>query len=83
MPVLYWLLPFIDRQTVSQSAEKLTDRATGWGVLLLFLLVVIGAPIVEELFFRGLVLRSLEARWSDWLALVATSILPRSSASSS
>jgi len=75
VPVLYWLLPFIDRDSVSESAEKLTDRATGWGVLLLFVLVVIGAPIVEELFFRGLVLRSLQARWSDWLALVATSVL--------
>jgi hypothetical protein len=75
VPVLYWLLPFIDRSSVSESAEKLTDRATGWGVVLLFVLVVIGAPIVEELFFRGLVLRSLQARWSDWLALVASSVL--------
>jgi membrane protease YdiL (CAAX protease family) len=75
VPVLYWLLPFIDRDEVSEAAEKLTDRATGWGVVVLLVLVVFGAPVVEELFFRGLVLRSIQARYSDWLALVGSSIL--------
>jgi membrane protease YdiL (CAAX protease family) len=75
VPVLYRLLPFIDRDEVGESAESLTDRATGWGVLLLILLVVVGAPIVEELFFRGLVMRSIQARYSDWLALVGSALL--------
>jgi membrane protease YdiL (CAAX protease family) len=75
VPLLYLLLPFIDRDEVSESAEKLTDRATGWGVVLLVVLVVVGAPIVEELFFRGLVLRSIQARYSDWIALLGSSVL--------
>jgi membrane protease YdiL (CAAX protease family) len=75
VPLLYLLLPFIDRDEVSESAEKLTDRATGWGVVLLVVLVVVGAPIVEELFFRGLVLRSIQARYSDWIAVVGSAVL--------
>lgn len=75
VPVLYQLLPFIDRDEAGEAAEKLTDRATGWGVVLLIVLVVVGAPIVEELFFRGLVLRSIQARYSDWLAILGSSFL--------
>jgi len=73
--VLYWALPFIDRDEVSESAESLTSRAEGWGVVLLTLLVVVAAPVVEELFFRGLVLRSIQARYSDWLAVVGSAVL--------
>ena len=41
----------------------LTGNAAGLiGVPLLILITVIGAPIVEELFFRGLLLRSLRKR---------------------
>jgi len=73
--VLYWALPFIDRDEVSESAKSLTSRAEGWGVVLLTMLVVVAAPVVEELFFRGLVLRSIQARYSDWLAVVGSAVL--------
>jgi membrane protease YdiL (CAAX protease family) len=76
VPVLYHILDvFIDTSSVSQAAKNLTDRAQGVGVALLVVLVVIGAPFIEELFFRGLLLRSIEARWNDGLALVASSVL--------
>jgi membrane protease YdiL (CAAX protease family) len=76
VPLLYWILSaVVDTSSVSEPAERLTDRAEGVGVALLVVLVVVGAPIIEELFFRGLLLRSIEARWSDSLALVASSIL--------
>ncbi len=75
VPVLYKLLPFIDTSSVQEPAKKLTERATGWGVALLVLLVVVGAPIVEELFFRGLLMRSIQAQFSDWIALVGSSVL--------
>jgi membrane protease YdiL (CAAX protease family) len=76
VPIVYMpLRPFIDTSKVSDVARSLTDRATGLGVVLLFLVVVVGAPIVEELFYRGLLMRSLQARWNDGLALVATAIL--------
>ncbi len=56
---LFWLLG--DRD-LSQEARALTDKAgSPIGVTLLVLVVLLGAPLVEELFFRGLVLRSLES----------------------
>ena len=76
VPLLYRLLStVVDTSAVSEPAEQLTDRAQGVGVALLVVLVIVGAPVIEELFFRGLLLRSIEARWSDSLALVASSIL--------
>ena len=61
---------------MSEPARTLTDRAgSDAEVVLLVLMVVVGAPIVEELFFRGLVLRSIQARWNDGLALVASALL--------
>ena len=76
VPLLYRILSIVvDTSSVSEPAERLTDRAEGLGVALLVVLVVVGAPIIEELFFRGLLLRSIQARWSDSLALWASSIL--------
>jgi uncharacterized protein len=76
VPLLYQLLWFIDTDKLSEPAENLTDKARGGiGAILLVLLVVIGAPVIEELFFRGLLMRSISARWNDGLALVASSIL--------
>jgi membrane protease YdiL (CAAX protease family) len=63
----------IDTDEVGQTAEKLADRAVhAPDVALLVLIVVIGAPIVEELFYRGLVLRSVERRWGPGVAIVVT-----------
>jgi membrane protease YdiL (CAAX protease family) len=76
VPLLYRLLSIVvDTSAVSEPAERLTDRAEGVGVALLVVLVVVGAPIIEELFFRGLLLRSIQARWTDSLALFGSSIL--------
>ncbi|MBI2709200.1 MAG: CPBP family intramembrane metalloprotease [Actinobacteria bacterium] len=48
---------------LEQPARDLADRATSpVGVVLLVLIVVIGAPLIEELFFRGLLLRALQRR---------------------
>jgi uncharacterized protein len=72
---LYWLLGFVvDTSQVDKPARDLTDRANGIGVFLLIVLVVVGAPIIEELFFRGLLLRSIEARWTDTLALIGSAV---------
>jgi uncharacterized protein len=66
IPLLY--LPFerADR-TLSHrlSAPAKSDTAAvhgGWQTAVLILFLAVGAPIVEELFFRGLLLRSL-TRW--------------------
>jgi hypothetical protein len=74
IPALYWLL-HINSSEVSGPARSLTDRADHpAAVVLLVLMVVVGAPIIEELFFRGLLMRSIQARWNDWIALVVSAL---------
>ena len=75
VPALYWVLfHFIGEQDVSEEARQLTDRATSsLGIVLLMLIVGIGAPIAEELFFRGMAQRAFEKRGLPWgAALVCT-----------
>jgi uncharacterized protein len=62
-------------QDLSAAARELTDKATDpVGVVLLVLIVAVLAPIIEELFFRGLLLRAVERRsgptWALWVSSV-------------
>ena len=61
VPAIYWpLFKLIGQHDVSAVARQLTDRVQGGGdIAIIFLLVAIGAPFAEELFFRGLTQRSL------------------------
>src|SRR5690606_22969153 len=53
----------ISAEEFSEPAQEMADKATGTGgVVLLVLIVGIGAPIVEEIFYRGLLQRSLVRR---------------------
>jgi hypothetical protein len=77
VPALYLPLQAIWPDTFSddriqQNAEGLASRASGVTTLLLILVVAIGAPIVEELVYRGLIQRSLTSRLNDAVAVVAT-----------
>jgi membrane protease YdiL (CAAX protease family) len=69
-----WLLGK-DANELDDRARDLTDRAHGFGLLMLTLVVVVGAPLAEELFFRGLTLRAFERRLGARWALIATSVL--------
>jgi membrane protease YdiL (CAAX protease family) len=76
VPLVYWpLLKLLGDPDVSAEARSLTDRAHGFGVVLLVVLTVVGAPVVEELFFRGLLLRSLERRLRPVLAVLVASLV--------
>lgn len=56
---------------LGEKAKLLADRATDpTGVILLVLIVAIGAPLVEELFYRGLVYRSLRQKLPAWPSIV-------------
>lgn len=73
LPIV-WLLG--DRSDeLSEPARELTGRAEGLGIALLAVLVVGAAPFIEELFFRGLVLRSISARYDDTVALLGSALL--------
>jgi uncharacterized protein len=66
LPLIYLpLLRLLDQTSddLSRPARELADKAQGTvGWIVLALIVVVGAPVVEELFFRGLLLRSLQKR---------------------
>ncbi len=65
VPVLYLpLRPFVTdiNQRLGQPAQQITSSGTGAAFVIVALLVCVGSPVIEELFFRGLVLRSLERR---------------------
>jgi membrane protease YdiL (CAAX protease family) len=71
---IFWLTN-TDTDDLSETAKELTDRANGaFGVTMLVLLTGIGAPIVEEIFYRGLLLRSLERRFGEVTAIVGSGV---------
>ena len=60
---------------LSEPARELADKAVGPAGAVLFLLIVgVGAPLAEELFYRGLVLRAFEKRFGSGWALVGSSV---------
>ena len=44
-------------------------------VIALFAVVTIGAPVVEELFYRGIIQRSLVERFGPWIGIGITSVI--------
>jgi membrane protease YdiL (CAAX protease family) len=69
-----FLLSDTDRDALEEPARELTDKATGPGVLVLVLVVVVAAPLAEEVFFRGLLQRTLARRMPIWPAMIVTSL---------
>lgn len=64
VPVVYLPLRAVwpdvfDDGALSETANDLIDRADGGLIVVLFLLVVVGAPLVEEVVYRGLLQRPL------------------------
>jgi len=75
--LIYRLLsPWIDPDEVDDAARELTDMVGGgWSLLVLVLLVGVGAPIAEEIFFRGLLFRALGRRLGPIVAILGSAIL--------
>ena len=77
--LVYWPLERIWPETFSaekieQPARDLWDRAHGGWIVVLVLVVALGAPIIEELVYRGLILQALQSRLNDWLALLISAL---------
>ena len=67
LPLVYWPLraawpDTFNDDKVQQRARDLWQHAHGAGLLLLILVVVIGAPVIEELVYRGLLQGAFERR---------------------
>lgn len=79
IPLLYLPFKHFDRHLshqLSQPAQRDTSDAHSWAAVIVLLIVLaIGAPLVEELFFRGLLLRSLSAWVTPAVAIIADGLL--------
>jgi membrane protease YdiL (CAAX protease family) len=80
VPLLYWPLRELwpdtfDPDRLEERAQELADKAGGFNTVLLVVIVVVGAPLVEELVYRGLVQRSLSVVAGASSGLLLTSIL--------
>jgi membrane protease YdiL (CAAX protease family) len=74
-PPLYRLVG-LDTDKIGDTAEQLGDRATDpFGVICLFLIVVVGAPVIEEICYRGLWMRSIERRWGAVTGVVLSAVV--------
>lgn len=71
--ILY--LPF-HAKSASRPVHEVLSNATGWRVAIVMLAVGVGAPLVEEIFFRGLVLRSLQTVRFERFRTAAAGWLP-------
>jgi len=73
VPFVYFLLrPLLGENDVSAAARELTDRATDpLSIALVFLIVGIGAPVAEEIYFRGMAQRIFGRRLGPWAAILA------------
>jgi len=75
VPVVYlpltrlWPDVFTDER-LEETAERLVDRADGGSMILLVVMVCIGAPIVEEIVYRGMLQGSFAARIDHKAALL-------------
>ena len=73
VPLVSWPIERYSNADIEAPARALVDTAgPKW---LLFALIIVGAPFVEELFFRGLLLGGLARRLDDWPAMAICSAL--------
>jgi membrane protease YdiL (CAAX protease family) len=76
VPLIYF--PFrtlIHKGDLERPARELADRAHGPAFIAFAVVIAIGAPVVEELFYRGLLLRSLQRYLADGPAVVVSGLI--------
>lgn len=72
------LLTAIDADLLPGGRKDLTDplkHGSALGVVVVYLVAVVGAPFFEELYFRGLVQGTLTARWGPAVGIVVQALL--------
>ena len=73
VPVVSWPVERLWSINVDEPTRQLLDTTIGSRVVL-YLVIIVGAPIAEELFFRGLLLRSLARRLDDTAAIAVSAL---------
>lgn len=69
-PLAEWWPETFSSPKVEESARTLYESADGAWLAVLVLLVVVGAPLVEEVLYRGLLQQAFRRRVDDSVALV-------------
>lgn len=62
-------------EKISQRADDIADTAPGWWALLLVAVVVVGAPIVEEIVYRGCLQTRLVKSFGRNVGIIGTAAL--------
>jgi len=80
VPAVNWPLQRIFPDTfsfdqVSRRAKDLVLGAHGVSMILLILVVVVGAPLVEEIIYRGMVHRDVVKAWGPTIGTIFTAAL--------
>ncbi len=75
LPAVYFVIGLaVDTSDLSNPAKETIGRGSGLSLAAVLLVIGIGAPVAEELFFRGLFQRAAQARfggWQGWLLVAA------------
>lgn len=71
-PLNKWLPNIFNPQRIETRARDMVDTAHGAWFIVLVLVVVVGAPLVEELVYRGFIQGGLQARIGGTWALFIT-----------
>jgi len=79
IPAVYWPLQRVWADTfrseeLSERAQDLWDRADGIWLVVLVAVVAVGAPLVEEIIYRGMIQQTLQSRVDDVLAVVLSAL---------
>lgn len=79
VPLLYWPLRAVwpdafSMDKIQERARDLYDSASGAGIALLVFVVVVGAPVVEELVYRGLLQGAFTRRCRDWVGVAIVAL---------
>ena len=76
LPALYFLIQELTGDPdVSRPARQLTDGVEGAAFILVALVVTFAAPVVEEVFYRGLMLRAAARRFGTRWAVFGSSAI--------
>ncbi len=75
--VVGWLyVPFVSNRDLERPARQLADSAHGaGGKVMLVLLTCVFAPVFEEFFYRGFLLRAVRRRFSAPIAVVIVAVV--------
>ena len=72
-PLNKWFPETFNPERIETRARDLVDSAQGAWFIVLFVVVVVGAPFVEELVYRGFIQGGLQTRIGSTWALIITS----------